>query len=80
MPTHTNAAADSRACASQLSGLGYFLLAVIGAASTVTAFLVLLYGTCASAVYGVVSIAASSARIEQQRRQRPDYLQHPHEQ
>lgn len=62
----------------QLSGLGYFVFAVIGALSTVGAFLVVLYGSCATAAYGVVAIATNAARIEQERRQQPGYIQRPH--
>lgn len=63
---------------SWLSGLGYFVLAVIGALSTVGAFLVVLYGSCVTAAYGVVAIATNAARIEQERRQQPGYIQRPH--
>ncbi len=109
----------------QLSGLGYFVLAVVSAVSTLAAFLVrlklavipalappmfcvlpatvhaalrasssvhcsmlmwceplqvLLYGTCAGAAYGVVTVIATSARIEDERRQRESgFLQHPHD-
>ncbi len=89
----------------QVSGLSYFILAVVSAVSTLAAFLVrhpaavaslcawssllhtflpccpliellydasqvLLYGTCAGAAYGVATVVATSARIEDERRRR----------
>ncbi len=48
----------------QWSGLGFFVVSLIGACSVIAAFLVALWGSGTAAVYSIVYLANASGRLE----------------
>ena len=48
----------------QISGLAFFLVALIGAISVITGFLAALYGTSAAGLYAAVSLVSANSRLQ----------------
>lgn len=48
----------------QWSGLGFFVVSLIGACSVITAFLLALWGSGTAAVYSIVYLANARGRLE----------------
>jgi hypothetical protein len=51
-------------CGLQISGLTFFMVALLGAVSVITGFLAAMYGTSAAGVYAAVTLVNSNSRLQ----------------
>lgn len=51
-------------CVLQISGLTFFMVALLGAVSVITSFLVAMYGTSAAGAYAAVTLVNSNSRLQ----------------
>ena len=63
-------------CIVQISGLTFFMIALIGAISVITGFLAAMYGTSAVGIYAAVTLVNSNSQLQGSQRRRGGNIQY----
>ena len=63
----------------QISGLTFFMVAVTGAISVITAFLAAMYGTSAVGIYAAVTLVNSNSRLQDSQQRRGGNIRYHHD-